>query len=486
MNIFLAVNNKSLENYIIKQKDCNVIKVKKDNKGLINEVIEYNPHLLIMSSALIQKEENSVIIGELRKRQLDTRIVFLYGEDDCYRKTFTNFLIENGVYDWHIGAINEDVIDKLIREPKSLDDVLVEDISKDEIEALKKHEEEKMEKMKKIQDDVRDKLDEKDLTEEEINEEINEEIEKVLIKEVKKLEVRIIDRIEEIETEKIIEKEVYKTKILNQKTFAIMSLTSQSYKDFIVSNLSSVLGEEHKVLVIDFETPFPTLDLPFNVEKYIFLEDVYTSEMLTGVKGCLSAYHKNVLNKSSFKTFVKKTKDKNIDVLTGLYDVEAFDSCELDDIREIIKVSKENYEIVIISLNQFIANSFTYASLSEADKVLLVSEDTYSNARSNISFIKEMVESQKESKGKFGIVIYGEQYLDDTVNYKMYEGYSFMGRVESNIKDNFNALNQRKICVRENLKEREAYNSLITKLGFAEIKQKGIKALVQKIKEVVS
>ena len=487
MNIFLAVNERSLEKYIATLKDCNVIRTRKDNKKLVDDVIEHNPHILIMSNALLQKENNSLIISELRAKQPHTRIIYLYGADDCYRKTFTNFLIEQGIYDWHIGTINEEIITDLIRYPKSIADVSLEDVSKEDMEAIKKREEERKVHLKEFQEELRNKLNEEKLTEEEIEETIEKEVEeKILVKEVKRLEVRIIERVEEIEKEKIVEKEVFKTKLLDQTTIAIMSLTSQSNKDFMVSNLASLLSEEHKVLVIDFETPFPSMDLHFDVDKHIYLEDYYTNKRLTGIMGCISAYKRNVLNKNTFSNFVKNTKDKNIDILTGLYDIETFDSTELEEVQEIINVAKSNYEVVLISLNQFIANSFTYVGLELADKVLLVSEDTYSNARSNISFIKEMVENQKEAVEKFNIVLYGDTYIDDTVNYRLYEGYNFIGRVEADVKGNYNSLNQKKICVRENINERVKYNSLISALGFAEIREKGFKALIKKIKEVVS
>lgn len=491
MNIFLAINEKNLERFISSLKDCNVIKSRRDNKNLVKEVIDYNPHILIISNAIIQKENNSTIISELRKEQPQTRIIFLYGQDDCSRKMFTNFLIEQKVYDFHVGSIDEEVITTLLRDAKSINDVQLEEVTTEERNQLIVVEKEKTKKLEAIYNqkkkEVKEKINRKTELlvkeesniekreqivrqlkkeeEEEIQKEVEKEVEKeILIKEVKKLEVRIIERVEEYEREKIIEKEVIKTKILEQKTLTIMSLTSQTYKDFVVSNIATILSENNNVLVIDLDTPFPTLDHHFNVKKDLLLEDSYSNRRVTGVSGGLSANKRNVLNKNSFKNFVVKTKIPNLDLMTGLFDIEVFDSTEEDEIEDLISIAKLNYEIVIISVNQFIANSFTYKSLEMTDNVLLVSEDTYINARENISFIKEMVINQNEDKSKFKIISFGESYLEKDTVLKLYEGYNYLGILNVNLKHHYNMLNQKKLGLDE--KEKEQYIKMFSKLGF--------------------
>lgn len=490
MNIILAINEKRIEKYISSLKDCNVIKVKKDNKNLIDEVIQLNPHLLIMSNALIQKMSNTEVIETLRKKQPQTRIVYLYGKDDEYRKSFTNFLITNGVYDFCVGAIDDEVLIELIREPKSISDVSLEDLTKDEMLKMKKAEEERNEKLRKAEEEAKQELEEDlingEIDQEEFNNLVEEKIEeKVLIKEVKKLEVRIIERVEEIEKEKIIEKKVYKTKIIDQKTLTFLSLTSSTLKDFMISNVASLISEQSKVLVIDFDSPFPSIDHHFGIKKEIYLEDYYSDKRLTGVLGCISAIKRNVFNKNTFKNFVTKTKNKNVDVLTGLFDIETFDSIEQDEIVEIINKAKQNYEVVLIAANNFIANGFTYYSIENSDRVIIVSEDTYANARMNISFIDEMTENQSEDINKFNITLFGEIYnAIPTIN-KLYEGYSLLPFIQTTLKPYYESLNNKKICVNLDTKERMKFNNLIQSLGFGEIQDKGFKAFVSKFKEAI-
>ena len=714
MNIFLAVNEKRLEKYIASLKGHNVIKVKKDNKNLAKEVKEYNPHLLIISNAVVQKESNINIIKDLRES--DTRIAYLYGDDDEYRKVFTNALIDNGVYDFYVGVIDEEVIDELINKPKSKADVKYEKVNQEEIELIekkeskkkgfldelrrkKKEKEEEKEKLKakeevrlreeaelkakeearlkeeaelrakeearlreeaelrakeearlreeaelkakeeaKLKENLKTELEEKDKREKELNkillekeeelnrlkaeheekeeelfskillekeEELNKfkfekeeelnrlkselekkkideknlkkeqeqealkhkEIEKkrreeqerieilqrekeqeaLKLKEIekkrreeqerieilekekeqealkrkeiekkrreeqerieilekekeqealklkekeeellkieqeleeatsklekKKLKVRVVERVEEYEVEKIVEKKVFKTKIIEQKTFTFISLVNQASRDFVISNLAVALSNSHKVLIMDFDTPFPTIDRYFDVDKNIYLEDTYSNKRLTGLEGCLSAYRRNVLEKNTFFNFITKTKFENIDILTGVFDIEVFDSVEAEEIKAVLDVAKQNYETIIVSANQFIANLFTYVAMENSEKVVLVSDDTYVNARNNISFIKEMVINQKENVDKFNVLLFGKPLLDEVIIEKVYEGYNYIGRIPTDINNYYEELSKQKIYTWINSKEREKYSFLIKKLGLGEVKK---------------
>ena len=285
------------------------------------------------------------------------------------------------------------------------------------------------------------------------------------------MKVRVVERVEEYEVEKIVEKKVFKTKIIEQKTFTFISLVNQASRDFVISNLAVALSNSHKVLIMDFDTPFPTIDRYFDVDKNIYLEDTYSNKRLTGLEGCLSAYRRNVLEKNTFFNFITKTKFENIDILTGVFDIEVFDSVEAEEIKAVLDVAKQNYETIIVSANQFIANLFTYVAMENSEKVVLVSDDTYVNARNNISFIKEMVINQKENVDKFNVLLFGKPLLDEVIIEKVYEGYNYIGRIPTDINNYYEELSKQKIYTWINSKEREKYSFLIKKLGLGEVKK---------------
>src|SRR5471030_1172387 len=184
MNVLLAVNEKTIEKYVSSSlKDCSVIKTLRNNKSLLKDALELNPHILIISSCLPGKENISDIILKLRVQQSHTRIIYLYGSDDSVRKKFTNFLIENQVYDYHVGTVTEEVLNDLINFPKTKDDVLIEILSVDEEKEI-------------IQDMPPGDI---ILNEEEIEDKIEQ---KVIEKIVKELEVQIIETVEEVNVEK--------------------------------------------------------------------------------------------------------------------------------------------------------------------------------------------------------------------------------------------------------------------------------------------
>ncbi|WP_026883535.1 MinD/ParA family protein [Clostridium akagii] len=504
MNVIIAVNERSIEKYVTTMKECNVIKVVKNNKTLIQDILELNPHILLISNSLPGKASIEDIILEIRSKHPSTRIAFLYGADDPLRKRFTNILIENQIFDFHVGVIDEDTINALILQPKTIDDVSMEDLSIDEQKKAQKQLEARHEYLKQLMEHLEKEVYEKkakemspgDTSIERVfNEDTNikdvvnkvisveekikieEEIEEKLIKQVpvKELEVQIIERVEEIETVKEVikvkvEKEtIIKTKVIKKQIYSVISLYNSTIKDLFVANFSHQLAGtiNQDILLIDFETPFPSLDHHFNIDKSIYINDLHSSKQLTGISGCLSALKKNILNAQTFNEFTKKIKGyDNLHILTGLYDIDEFDRTESEDIDKIIEFACEKYDTVIISLNSFFANVFTYSGLTNSDKVILITEPTYVNARADISLINELTTFHNQDINKFNIVMWGNLMDNDKIN-KLFENYTVLGKIKDN-SHYLNSLLNKEILTKKITfkKETDGYLDIINKLGY--------------------
>lgn len=124
MKVILAINHESLENYISQLHDINIVQVLRTKKYIINECIEKKPDLLIIANTLPGQEDFKEIINKISStKQLDIRIIYLYGEDDDKRKVFVNYLISRGIYDYWVGDIYANIINDLIFKPRSRNDV---------------------------------------------------------------------------------------------------------------------------------------------------------------------------------------------------------------------------------------------------------------------------------------------------------------------------------------------------------------------------
>jgi hypothetical protein len=126
MKLLLAVNDESLENYIITNyRDIQVCEIVRMKKTLEDKVIEKTPDTILLSAAIIGEENIYDIITKLTSKTFkDLRIIYLYGPDDADRKNFINFLISRGIYDYCIGLeLTPDIIKPLLYNPKGRENV---------------------------------------------------------------------------------------------------------------------------------------------------------------------------------------------------------------------------------------------------------------------------------------------------------------------------------------------------------------------------
>lgn len=449
MKVILCINHESLQNYIKNLDGIEVTNVLVSKKNLLSECETNNPDIVVIAHNIVGEGDINQILTKLTvSTKFLGRIIYLYGEDNSSRKKFVNSLIMRGIYDYSVGELNGPIIKELIYKVKNRNDV------------------------------------KQDLFENSVDNYLSEATEF----ENEKQEIKFVDRILEIEVEvpveKIVTKEIFITKEIRQQTYAIYSLYNNTIKNMFISNLAITLSEksDHNILVIDFDMPFPSLDHHFGISKEIYINELHSSKELTGLSGCISAIDKNLLNKNTFNEFVKQIKGyDNLFVLTGLYDLDVIERIDESYIHQIIEYASDNFTTVLLSLNPFMYGTATYTSLINAYKIIMVSENTYTNGRANLSFVEEFTTNQGRNVEDFHMVIFGDG-LDKEKNNELYKNIDILGYIKSNYKYIDSLNNKKPLVCNSNKKDEEEYEKIMIKLGYLP-KESFLTKLIKKLRK---
>lgn len=119
----VAVNDKAIETCINGMVKVDVLSTLRKREQIFDKVINLNPQVIILSQSLGGKVDFREIISRLREIKPYLKIVFLYGKRDDEFRYFANYLIENQVYNFLEGDINEYNLEDIIIEDKTLSDV---------------------------------------------------------------------------------------------------------------------------------------------------------------------------------------------------------------------------------------------------------------------------------------------------------------------------------------------------------------------------
>lgn len=450
MKVILAVDLKPLEKFISERKDIDVLKNVRSRKTLLDDCLSLNPHLVIISRSLPGEGSIREILATLKvsrdEGEFKGRIIYLYGEDDVFRKSFTNFLIDVGVYDFHIGDIDEETILKLIYEPKGSNEVIYEDIQ----EATH-------------QDDN----------------EILEEIEKEEASGITEPQIKIkfVERIVEVEkvvkVKEIVEVEKRIERTIKQNVLAFYTTDNSLDKDDVLTQISILLAKKsnQKILVIDMNTLTPSLDHFFAVDKEIEFKDIYNITGLnTGLAAVYNAIEKNIFRAELLEDFtIQHKKYSNLSILTGFYDVNLFESAEIKHFEELIDKAKEVYDTVIINTNNCISIDATYAAFKKASTIIGVSNANFTNAR-NLNFIfKYLIDYHRIPEKKFKIIVnnLSRYSLTKDVMAEIFKRFEVLGYIPFNpVRQKY--LNEKKCFITSHAASKDilSYLEIIEKLGY--------------------
>ena len=124
MKVVLGVGDKSLEKYITEMPEVDVLTTVRRREGIIDAIVNYNPHAVILSMALPGKADYRDILPKIKELRHKAKIVFIYGDKDDEFRYFADFLVEQGIYNFIAGAID----------PYSLADVILKDYTLSDVE----------------------------------------------------------------------------------------------------------------------------------------------------------------------------------------------------------------------------------------------------------------------------------------------------------------------------------------------------------------
>ncbi|QUH22006.1 AAA family ATPase [Alkaliphilus sp. B6464] len=100
-------------------------------------------------------------------------------------------------------------------------------------------------------------------------------------------------------------------------------------------------------------------------------------------------------------------KNKNLRILTGLYDINYFDKFEVKHFVLIIEYLKQmGFDYIYIDINSSLNVDATFVSLTNADKVIIVGEPQYTSLRNIDTYIEKVLKAKLNiSESKLEILI---------------------------------------------------------------------------------
>lgn len=168
-------------------------------------------------------------------------------------------------------------------------------------------------------------------------------------------------------SEKVVEKVKIKVEYRDvvesvfKKVIAVYSPTGEG-SSTIASHLAHSLAssKQCKVALLDFEIFNP-------IQREIFgINPSYT------LKDALDAVVKKTLSPTILESYMEKSKhNKNLDILSGLYDINEYYNTQESYFEEIIEKAKFSYDYVVIDTNSLYDLFPTNISLLVADEVLI-------------------------------------------------------------------------------------------------------------------
>ena len=88
IKVVVAVGNKKIERFIAQMDTIDVLTTIRRKEAVLDAIINYNPHVVVLSRELSGKIEMTDVIRRCRSLKEKCRVVFIYGEIDTEYKYF--------------------------------------------------------------------------------------------------------------------------------------------------------------------------------------------------------------------------------------------------------------------------------------------------------------------------------------------------------------------------------------------------------------
>jgi len=124
IKVVVAVGNKKIERFIAQMDTIDVLTTIRRKEAVLDAIINYNPHVVVLSRELSGKIEMTDVIRRCRSLKEKCRVVFIYGEIDTEYKYFSYFLVQQGIYNILTGAVDAERLEDVIERVYTLEDIV--------------------------------------------------------------------------------------------------------------------------------------------------------------------------------------------------------------------------------------------------------------------------------------------------------------------------------------------------------------------------
>lgn len=190
------------------------------------------------------------------------------------------------------------------------------------------------------------------------------------------------------------------------KIFTFWSVDGGVGKTTICVNAAvktAMMYPDKKVAMLDFNLFNPDIDLHLGLTN-------------KDLKYMLDFFLKNEINFENIDKYMfRYEKQKNLQVLTGLYDINFFDKFQLEHFTLLLEyLKKMGLDYIYIDVNSSLNIDATFVSVCTCDKLLIVGEPQYPCIRNINRYLDEALKKLGITEDKVEIIInrYMPQLID--------------------------------------------------------------------------
>ncbi len=408
-------------------------------EGLLEILKKGIPDVLVLNEQLSGPFDKKKLIDKIRQIDKYFRIIIIVSKQD---EEFNNYLTAKGVFDVLVNEQAEmaDLIDAIDREAK----VVVK---------------------------------------------VKKEIPKEVREELQTLKTLLSQKPKVIEKKIILEAP---PKIQRQEVIAITGAGSVG-KSSMVTQLAVTLAKKSKarILVVDLNTEFPSLDQYFGIPKEPQTVDyLIGSDKNTCLNYMVDNIDKGRFDNNVFDELVIKYKHlDNLHILTGNY---SFYICQNvlnpDYYRTILEKAKALYDFIFIDTSSNLFLDSTQFAVTHATKIFFLVEGTYASLRKSLSMLDLFTSTWDVRKEAIKIIVskHNEHSLDREVIKEVMGSYNICQFIRQDTRHDF-YLNKNIPMVLKSLKKDQAqYLKILEDFNYIKrrsIFEKLFKTKLQKIEE---